>query len=456
MKLKLFHQLLLSYLTVVIVVLAVLGIVLSWLLSSFIYREQEQRLAESGRSVAQMISDSDGRLQLRGALNTVDQAVGARIWIINTAGNITMDSRGMMNQRNIRFSIPEDLLGGREVSEVLVVEDLDSTMLLVGIPIFEGEQVSGGVLMLTPVSDVQATLGSIYRLFWPAAGLSLIIAALIALTVSRSISRSLADLSKASVALAKGDFNQTVPVSGAAELRAVALSFNQMAGQLRQLETMRRDFIASVSHELRTPMTSIRGFVQGVLDGKIPRPKQQRYLELTLAEIRRLSALVADLLDLSALEGKETPLELKELDLREVVNLSLAAMEPQLTAHGTDVDVQLPNRPALIRGEPQRLQQVLINLVDNSIRHAKPGGKLRIHLVLEGSHYHLTVADNGPGIAPEDWENIFKPFFRGDGKGSGLGLAIARALIAAHGGSIHVREATGGGALFVILLPRHS
>lgn len=456
MKLRLFQHLLLSYLAVVFAVLLVLGLSLSWLLATFVYDEQEQRLTEIGRSIAEAVPDAGARMQLRGSLQTVDQAVGARIWIVNISGQVIMDSRGLMNHRRLQFNLPEQLYDGQEVSEIIDVADLDSTMLLVGVPFYSNQQLSGAVLLLTPVSNVQATLGSIYRLFWPAAALSLLIAALIALFVSRSISRPLSKLSKASVAMAEGDFTQTVPIRGAAEIRAVAASFNQMAAQLKQLETMRRDFIASVSHELRTPMTSIRGFVQGVLDGKIPPAKQRSYLELTLAEIRRLSALVTDLLDLSALEGRETPLEMQEIDLREVVNLSLAAMEPQLTAHETQVVMDLPDKPILIQGERERLQQVLINLIDNCIRHTDHGSKLSVTLTSKGGAHFLDIADNGPGIAPEDWEHIFKPFFRRDNQGSGLGLAIARALITAHGGSIQAKESEEGGALFHITLPAAS
>lgn len=448
---KLFHRLLASYFFVVLVVLAVLALVLSGLLSSFIYREQQQRLAETGRSISELVAE--GRVyELRRTLLAMDQAVDARIWIVDLQGRVTIDSRGSMMQRRVQFNIPDQILAGKETFLVLEVEDLEADMLLVGIPVFFNGQVEGAVLMLTPVSDVQATLSSIYRLFWPAAAVSLLAAAAIALLVSRSISRPLAGLSRASAALAEGDFSQEVPVEGPGEIRRLAASFNHMASQLRRLEDMRRDFIASVSHELRTPMTSIRGFVQGVLEGKVPRQKQRQYLELTLSEIRRLSRLVSDLLDLSALEGKETPLELVPTDLREVVNLSVAAMEPQLAQHGTKVNIDMPETAVAVRADKMRLQQVFINLIANSISHTSPGVSLDIS-VEAGSPHTVTVADTGPGIGRDDLENIFKPFYRTRGSGSGLGLAIARALVNAHGGTIRAESSPAGGSRFIVELP---
>lgn len=448
---KLFHRLLATYFLVIIVVLVVLALVLSSLLSSFIYREQQERLAAMGRNIKELLGENR-IVELRRTLSAMDQAVDARIWIVDNQGRVIMDSRGMMMHRFLQFTMPEEILQGQEVYLVLEVEDLEADMLLVGIPLSRNGGMEGAVLMLTPVSDVQDTLASIFRLFWPAAALSLLAAAAIALVVSRSISRPLMQLSKAAAALAEGDFHQEVPVEGAGEIRAVATSFNNMAAQLRRLDDMRRDFIASVSHELRTPMTSIRAFVQGVLEGKVPREKQQQYLELTLAEIGRLSRLVSGLLDLSALEGKEAPLELEKCDLREVVNLSVAAMEPQLAQHKADISIRLPSQPVVARADKMRLQQVLINLVANSIHHTPAGGRVEIELVAGHPHI-LTVADTGPGIPPDDLENIFKPFYRGSGSGSGLGLAIARALVKAHGGTIRAENRSGGGSRFVIQLP---
>jgi len=311
-------------------------------------------------------------------------------------------------------------------------------------------------LLMTPVSDVNATLSSVYKLFWPAAGLSLLAAVLLALIVSRSISLPLKNLSDAAVALAGGEFSRQVQPQGDYELRALAISFNEMAGQLNELEHMRRDLIAAVSHELRSPLTSIRGFVQGVIDGKIAPDKQEEYLQRSLTEIRRLSSLVTNLLDLSALEGKAASLELKPGDLREIINMSLAAMEPQLVEHQVSVDIAVPDYPVLVTIDHQRMHQVVVNIISNSIKHTFKGISLNIRIVPLKKGYELRLADSGPGIPTHHLSHIFKPFYRGKDGGTGLGLSIAFALVEAHGGTMKAVNSPGIGTEFVIWMPRHN
>ena len=450
---KLFHRLLATHFLVIIVVLVVLSLVLSVLLSSYVYRQQEQRLIMTGRNISELAAQGRSA-ELRRTLYAMDQAVDARIWIIDAQGRIILDSRGTMMQRRMQLRVPPGLFEGEEIYSVLEVADLETEMLLVGVPVYTGGEVTGAVLLLTPVSGVQDTMTSIYRLARPAMFISFLAAALIALLVSRSISQPLSRISRAAEAVSEGDFNQQVPVSGAREIRALAEGFNNMSAKLSRLEHMRRDFIASVSHELRTPMTSIRGFVQGVLDGKIPADKQQKYLELTLMEIQRLSKLVNDLLDLSAVEGREAPLTLETVDLREVINLSLAAMEPQLTQHRTELSLSLPDSSVPVLADRLRLQQVLINLIGNNIQHTPPGSKLEIELE-PGNPRTLVLTDNGPGIPAEDLDNIFQPFFRSGAGGRGLGLAIARALVVAHEGEIMAENRSSGGSRFIIHLPEN-
>ena len=460
---RLFHKLLTTYVAIVIVILGVLALVLSLSLSAFLYSEQKQRLGEIGQTITEQVSSSQkGEIpaaELVRTISAIDQSLNARVWVLSPQGQITLDSRGrLLNRRGTSFVDPQllgPILEGEELTQVVTLLELETEMLLVGLPVYVDGRVSGAVLLMTPVSDVQATLNSIFRLFWPAAGLSLIAALILAMMVSRSISRPLRELSKAAMVLAEGDFSRQVTPRGDKELRLLASSFNQMANQLKELEDLRRDFIASVSHELRSPLTSIRGFVQGVLDGKIPPEKQHSYLQRSLNEIRRLSMLVTNLLDLSALEGKAAPLNLKEYDLRELVNLSLAAMEPQISQHQMSVDIQVPTKPSMVFVDHQRFQQVLMNIINNCIMHIPPGNEMKIHINPVKNGYELHLADTGPGIPPHQMPHIFKPFYHGMDGGTGLGLSIAKALVEAHQGSIRVSNLPEGGSNFTIWLPQH-
>lgn len=461
---KLFHRLLLTYISIVVVVLIILGVVLSQSLATFIYSQQQQKLSQLGQSIIQQatafMAGEIPRSTINQTISTVDQSINARVWLLNQEGLIVIDSRSRAMHGRSSSYIPsqylQPLLEGEEIARIITLMELNTKMLLVGIPITSDSGVSGALLLMTPVSDVQAALSSIYRLFWPAAGLSLMVAAVLALAVSRSISQPLRKLSEATAALAEGDFSLKVHPTGDVELRALAESLNKMASQLGELEELRRDFIASVSHELRSPLTSIRGFVQGVLDGKIPHEKQGEYLQRVLNEIRRLSSLVTNLLDLSALEGKAAPLDLKETDIREVINLSLASMEPQINGHQMSVEVVAPDYPVQAVIDQNRMQQVIVNIISNSIKHTSPGICLHVSISPKQGGVELRLADTGPGISAQQLPHIFKPFYRGQEGGTGLGLSIAKALVEAHGGTIRTGNVPGGGSEFVILIPRHN
>lgn len=452
---RIFYRLLSTYIAVVLAVLLVLALVLSRSLAAFVFQQEEQRLLALSitidESLAAWQKGQISTLEVQRSLSAIDQALNTRVWVVDNSGRSIFDSRMRMGHGRALTISPQLVQQSlrTKVSVLAQVEDMDAQVVLLGIP----SENTGAIILLAPVTNVQGTLNSIYRLFWPAAGLSFIAAALLALLVSRGISHPLSQMSAATSRLAGGDFSQQVKPAGDYELRQLAESFNFMAGQLHLLETMRRDLIASVSHELRTPLTSILGFVQAVRDEKIPPARRQDYLDRTLAEIRRLNGLVRDLLDLSALEGKAAPLNLAEIDLVEVVNLSIAALEPQLVAHGTEPILYLPPG-ARLQGDQARLQQLVMNLADNTLKHTPPETTLTISLMDQGDTWELKIRDTGPGISREQLTQIFKPFFRCREGGTGLGLAIAKALAEAHGGTLTARIPDPGGLEFNLNLPK--
>lgn len=231
--------------------------------------------------------------------------------------------------------------------------------------------------------------------------------------------------------------------------------------QIRHLENMRQDFVANVSHELRTPLTSIQGFIETLLDGALQDTQQsERFLRLMQEDTRRLTRLIEDLLELSRIEAKETRLTKKSLPLREETEKILARLASQLRAKGITVEnLILPGSACAVRADQDRLQQVLLNLLDNAIKFNRENGTITLRAETRGDKIKVSIEDTGPGIPEEARTRVFERFFRLDKArsrdlgGTGLGLSIAKHLVEAHGGEIACENITGKGACFSFTLP---
>lgn len=252
---------------------------------------------------------------------------------------------------------------------------------------------------------------------------------------------------------------QAIPVDyGNGQIGVVAALHD--VTELRKLENLRRDFIANASHELKTPLTSIKGFVETLLDGALNDPKNNRqFLETIDEQTNRLMRLVEDLLDLSAIEARRVEYSFEPLALAEIVERLEKALAPM--AKAKDVKLKLTIKATLprVRADRGKLTQILMNLLDNAIKFNRAGGHVRLSAVPAGSHLHISVEDTGIGLAPDDIPRVFERFFRADKAhshditGTGLGLAIVKHLVEAHQGKVHVTSTLGQGSIFTFTLP---
>jgi signal transduction histidine kinase len=236
-----------------------------------------------------------------------------------------------------------------------------------------------------------------------------------------------------------------------------------MAAQLAETDRMRRDLVANVSHELRTPITALRAMLENLVDGvEPPDPAAMRTM---LAQVERLGRLVDQLLDLSRLESGAVPLDRRTFDLRPM--LEQAADEVRLHAAGTgrdtvDLSVAVDPPGLQVEADPERVHQVVANLLENAVQHSPSGGRVTVTAVADPGGVRVEVADQGPGIPEQEVSRVFERFYRvdqarsaGDG-GTGLGLAIARWIVELHGGDITVERNIPRGCRMVVALPRGS
>lgn len=235
---------------------------------------------------------------------------------------------------------------------------------------------------------------------------------------------------------------------------------------LRNLDRLRRELVSNVSHELRTPVTSVLGFLEALRDGLATTDEErQRYLDIIEDETRRLNRLIEDLFDLSKLESGQTGMAMERLDLAGLGRGVAAKLAIAAAKEGLSLEVDA-GMPVSVNGDGDRLEQVLLNLLENALRFTPAGGRISLAIQSDPSarEARISVSDTGPGIHPDDLPHVFERFYTGDksrarqagewrGKGTGLGLAIARHIVEAHGGSIEALSIAGQGATFVIRLP---
>jgi histidine kinase len=278
---------------------------------------------------------------------------------------------------------------------------------------------------------------------------SVLAALLTSLFMSRRIVAPIRTLTNASQHIADGHYAERVRVDGADEIAQLATSFNHMATQLEQVESMRRQLIGDVTHELRTPLTSIKGYMEGLVDGMLPSTPET--FNQIHDEAGRLSRLVDDLQELSRVEARAYSLDFRPVAVSNLVQTAIIRLAPQAATKRITLRSDLPTEMPQLQADQDRITQVLINLVANAIQYTPEGGTVTISAVHRANEICISVKDSGIGIPPEHLSNVFTRFYRVDksrsrnaGGGSGIGLTIARHLVEAHGGRIWA-ESKGDG-----------
>lgn len=307
---------------------------------------------------------------------------------------------------------------------------------------------------------------------------SLVVALITAILIADGLSRGLRRLARGAHQFAAGNFDFRVPAQGTAELRELAADFNWMAERLGELDRLKSDFVSSVSHDLKAPLASMQETTRLLLEGTPGglSDRQRRLLQLNLQCSDRLSAMIADLLDLARLEAGALKLDSERTDLRDLAEQAISELSALGDAASIEIDTRLPDAALWVHVDHQWIVRALWNLLSNAVRYSPPDSQVDVAAMLaadtETLARHcpkapaivappavlLTVRDHGPGIPEEEHGLIFERFYRAptarrDGRGTGLGLAISRHVVRLHGGEVWVESAPGGGSLFVISLP---
>ncbi len=447
-----------------------IGIGVAYLLTSQV-ATREYASFSTTRSVAQaerLAPSLADYYRQQGSWTGVADAVG---WIGASDRGHGMGPRNMMESRQMgpdmmrNMPVPlQDLLLTDAEGQV-VVDPLGSRIeraiprearQAAGVPIeVAGETVgwlvAGSALQQFSPSE-QAFLASVRRAILIGGGAAALVALALGGLFLRRLVNPVRELDAAAHALAEGDLNQTVEAETDDEIGRLAKSFNRMTAQLQRSETLRRRMIQDIAHELRTPLTVIQGDLQALKEG-IYRPDEAT-IDSIHEESLLLGRLVEDLRELSRAEAGDLQLELDDVELSHLVTRQAQHLRSAFEPKGVQLDVDLPDTPVVATVDPDRIGQVLSNLLSNAVRHTPDGGRVTMSVTADSAEATVEVRDTGPGIADEDLPYVFERFWRGeaarthDGSGStGLGLAIAKALVEAHGGRIWAENASEGAVL---------
>ncbi len=421
----------------------------------------ENELAHAGGTDLSEYTAAYGESAL-GVLDAIVAGDGDLTLLVTDNGGTVLlavgrDREGVSSDAAIPKSLMDEVNNGTVLFERNQLSGVfDEPHHLYAVPVYnEYDSVSGTVFVCATSMTVSDLLQVIVKTII-IASLWVLVAALIAVYfISEKVIGPLKEISKAAKSFAAGRFDMRVPVRGRDEVAQLALAFNNMAESLNNYDLMRNTFMSNVSHDLRTPMTSISGFIDGILDGVIPPEKHQYYLQIVSEEVHRLSRLVASLLDLSRIQAGERKFTMSEFDICEMGRQILISFEQKIEDKQLNVDFACDADNMTVLADRDAIYQIFYNLCDNAVKFAREGGAFCIGIKKLKNHKILvSVFNEGNGITPEDLPYVFERFYKSDKSrglnksGVGLGLFIAKTIVDAHGERIWVESEYGKDCCF--------
>ena len=331
----------------------------------------------------------------------------------------------------------------------------------VGTPVLVDNQthVIGYVFCSAPADTIAHLISDVVKIFLVACIFSILASCVIIYIITRILARPLKQMSRAAKSFGQGDFSVRVDYHSSDEIGELALSFNQMADSLSELEMARKSFIANVSHELKTPMTTIGGFIDGILDGTIPKEQEKQYLKLVSDEVKRLSRLVKAMLNVTKIEAGETKLNAEPIDMRDIIITTLFNFEKNIEDKNIEVKGLAEMEKNVAIGDKDLIHQVVYNLIDNAVKFCNESGYLEFSSTKDNELAFIHIKNSGSGISREEINHVFDRFYKTDKSrsldknGVGLGLNIVKSILDLHGGNITVGSVLGEYTEFIIGLP---
>ncbi|MGN0107583.1 MAG: histidine kinase dimerization/phospho-acceptor domain-containing protein [Hominilimicola sp.] len=348
-------------------------------------------------------------------------------------------------------TVPDDLvnavISGKTIKKRSTFNGAyDKKVMVVGVPAHYQGSVVGAMFFNTGLFNVRKTTIELFYMFLISSAFSILAAAVLVYVQSKRISKPIGEINRAAREIASGKFDRRVAVTSSDEIGQLASSFNFMADSIEELEATRNEFISDVSHELRTPMTSISGFVEGIMDGTIPPEKQNDYLKIVLDESKRLTKMVNDMLEMSKMSSSEYKLDITKFDLNELTRVCIISLGNRIDEKNLELSVDFEKDTMMVLADKDAIKRVIINLLDNAIKFSYPNTTIGIHTWVEGGRARFCIGNFGDGISGADLSNIFNRFYKTDKSrvneksGAGLGLSFVKNILTLHKQNVWVES----------------
>lgn len=471
MKRKIHLKLLLSYLVFAVLAIGLLSTLTQNMTDQFLRENEAQKMYREATLMASDLKDvfrkdSTQLSQTRQSLESAAKYMSAEIWIIDVHGNLYFDS-------NTPYILSYAELGDPKVIEGFNIRDFGNKYYQTGsfydsfredtltafATITDIYKVQGYVLIHKPMTDVLEQSTGIVDIAFLSVLIVLICAAILLVVFNAIIYKPIQKITNAAEQYARGDFTQKIAVDSNDEIGYLANTLNYMATELDTLEEEQRKFISNVSHDFRSPLTSIKGYIEAMIDGTIPVEMQEKYLNIILFETERLNKLTQNILDLNQFGNRGMSLEISEFDINQMIRTTTMTFEGVCNKKGLSFDLLLTGSELFVKGDMSKIQQVLYNLIDNATKFANNNTAITIETNIRNEKVLISVKDKGIGIPSNSVKKVWERFYKTDQsrgrdkKGSGLGLAIVKEIVQAHNENINVISTEGVGTEFIFTLP---
>lgn len=453
-----------TYMAISIVSLSLIAAGVSYFIEQEIYGQRKQFLEQKASQVNKLFSlfmeDKISTEYFTSMLDMIqkDENLGISL-IMDKKGPLSIEGFGRRPVKSNRSKSNDEMKLNEYFIAYFEIEDdeRDIQMMTVSIPLKFNDEILGEVLIYSPVANVELITSkynkSIFLLF---VAISVPVALLIYF-ISRKFTAPLIHMNRLANNISKGDFSECVMIRGNDEIAELGYSLNHMSRKIQKLEELRKDSIANVSHELKTPLTTIQNFIQGILDGVVPEDQVESFMNIALDESKRLGNMVEELIVLSSFEKKLVKLNLLSSNIKNLVDDVFLQMDFHFRKKNICVEKNLDST-ITANVDQERFRQVLINILDNAVRHMSKNGSIKVCLEKSSdNNFVLTILDSGPGIDEKHLPYIFERFYKADrsrkkSTGAGLGLTISKHIIEAHGGDIFIFNGKDKGLCIEIVM----
>ncbi len=472
MKKSLFAKYFTVCTAIILLSFLILGSVFSVLIARYLKNERQQLLSQNLAKAAVFTVynyESNGgryleRRSLRQFYSSLADTANGVMFYVDDEGNTLLCTEAS-ECSHLRHAVPKNVLvsmeDGTEYREYGRLGGIYSSMhYTVGCAVLttDGHRL-GYLFCSTAAGAVTALIGDVVRMFLLASFVAILLSGVITYALTQIMARPMRQMSKAAKSFGEGDFSARISYHSQDELGELAQSFNQMADSLSELESTRKNFIANVSHELKTPMTTIGGFIDGILDGTIPHDRQEHYLQLVSDEVRRLSRLVRAMLSIAKIESGEISLNAGPVDINNLIFTTLFSFENRIEEKKIDVRGLSEMEKCVVLADEDLIHQVVYNLIDNAVKFCNENGYIEFSSEKRDGRNYIHVKNSGGGLSRAELMHVFDRFYKTDKSrsldknGVGLGLHIVKTILEMHGGDISVGSVQGEYTEFIFGLP---